>query len=127
MGFDDWLAQATGNLHRPQFLVEMALLGLCMMLAVGLTRGWARWQDAAPRAELHRAAELGLGSLRRLSFPLFALCLLVVARFVVHRWMGHPMLLPAAMTLLLAMGLIRVVAFVFEHTLFIIYCTLFIN
>ena len=116
MGFDDWLAQAMGNLHRPQVMVELALLAMSLLLALALTRSWARWQDATPREGLHRAAELGLGSLRRLSFPLFALCLLVLARFVVHRWMGHPQVLPAAMTLLLAMGLIRMVAFVFEHT-----------
>ena len=116
MGFDDWLAEAAGNLHRPQVLVELALLATCLLLAVGLTRGWARWHDASRLEGLHRAAELGLGSLRRVSFPLFALCLLVLARFVVHRWLGHPLVLPTAMTLLLAMGLIRVVAFVLEHT-----------
>ncbi len=117
MGFDDWLAQAMANLHKPQVLVELALLGFCLLLAVFFTRAWARWQDATPPREgLHRAAELGLGSLRRLSFPLFALCLLVVGRFIVHRWVGHPLVLPAAMTLLLAMAIIRMVAFVFEHT-----------
>lgn len=116
MFFEDWLVSALAILQRPQSMVEVASVALCLLLATLVTRTWGRRPERVPRQGLHPAAELGLSSLRRLSFPLFALVFMLVARFMVHRWMGHPVLLPAAMTLMLAMAVIRMVAFALLHT-----------
>jgi small-conductance mechanosensitive channel len=112
---EDWLSGVLRALALPQVRLELLLLGLCLVLAAGLSQLLKRSQGKAPLAS--RAAQLGRGGLRRLAFPLMALLLLLVARFFVRRYTeGHSALLPGAMTLLMAMLGLRMVVFTLQHT-----------
>lgn len=111
----DWFLGAWQALARPQVQLEFLLLALGLLLAFGLTRLLLRVQGNATGAS--KAAQLGLGGMRRLAFPLTAFLLLLVARFFLRRYTGADSpVLPGAMTLLLAMVLLRMVLFTLQHT-----------
>lgn len=113
--FDEWLSGVMTALAVPQIQLELLLLGFCLLLAAGLSGLLMRSQGKEPLAS--KAARLGRGGLRRLAFPLTALLLLLVARFLVRRYTGgHSALLPGAMTLLMAMLGLRMLVFTLQHT-----------
>lgn len=99
----------------PRQLTELALLGLCLLLAAGLAH-WAHKESAGTSLN-SRAAEIGLSGLRRMAFPLLAMLFLSLARLLTRYIFGGPdQLLPMAMTLLGAMVLLRMVMFALQHT-----------
>ncbi|MDD5297831.1 MAG: mechanosensitive ion channel [Rhodocyclaceae bacterium] len=113
--FEDWLLAALKMLGLPQVQMEFLLLGVCLLLAAGLVRLLVPAQRTA--AASSKAMQLGLGGLRRLAFPVIALILLLVARFFMRRLVGgHSVILPGAMTLLLAMLVLRMLVFALQHT-----------
>jgi small-conductance mechanosensitive channel len=111
----EWFLGALKNLALPQVQLEFLFLALCLVLAAVLTRLLLRAQGDT--AGSSKAAQLGLGGLRRLAFPLTALLLLLVARFFLRRYAGaESAVLPGAMTLLVAMVVLRMFLFALQHT-----------
>jgi small-conductance mechanosensitive channel len=90
------------DLHDPVVLWQIAVLGLCFIGALALSRV-IPLPNGASASRVHR---LGAGSARRVVFPLSAMLLLIVARIICARYF-HVHLLSIAISLLGSLAGIR--------------------
>ena len=98
------------DLHDVKVLWELALIGASLVLAWWLNRA------LAPRLGPPDAKwAAGLGGLQRVLFPLAALVLALIGRAILGEWQKTP-LLNLAVPLLVALALIRVVAYMMRIT-----------
>jgi small-conductance mechanosensitive channel len=104
------------DLRNPGFLWQVFALALSLLAAWGVTRTWQRRAAtvaAEPRGALRT---LGSGSLKRVSFPLLALLLVVTVRGAFRYWrLGPVSLLDLAVPLLLSMALVRAAVYLLRH------------
>ena len=106
----DLLDNLISSLGEPGVLVELFVIAVCVTLAMLIGR-FVRGRRIAAAEAAGRVAELGRGSVRRLTFPLAGIVLLLVGRGVAHL-VGLPTRLFAmAIALLAAMALIRMAVF----------------
>ncbi len=104
------LFEAWHDLRDVKVLWELAVIGASLVLAWWLNRA------AAPRLARPDANwAAGLGGLQRVLFPLIALVLALVGRAILGEWQRTP-LLGLAVPLLVALVLIRVVAYMMRIT-----------
>lgn len=100
-------------------LQSVSILWQLGTLVVCIAAGWlmSRYYDRRllGRAPVDATQALGVGSLKRLMFPLSALVLVLVAKAVLRHWHSTHLLNVAA-ALLLAMALIRMSIYVMRHT-----------
>lgn len=89
------------------------------VLAVCVAMGWLLSSRYNRRVRNHGPLDstqaMGVGSLQRLMFPLSSLVLVMLAKAVLRFWQKTP-LLDIAVSLLLAMAVIRIVIYVLRHT-----------
>lgn len=100
------------DLHSTKILWQLGLLALCIAAGWLLSRRYSRLHSQAP---LDITQALGIGSLKRLMFPLSTLLLVMVGKTILRYWQKTP-LLDIAATLLLAMALIRMAIYALRHT-----------
>jgi len=98
------------NFQQPDTLWQAGVLVLCLALAWFANR---MVRDRAPVTG--RAWRLGQGGLKRVTFPLVALLLVLLARQLMQHWMHVP-LLSLAVPLLSSLAVIRTVFYVLRHT-----------
>lgn len=98
------------DLQQPEILWQVATLVLCLSLAWMVDRLVGR----RPTRE-DGAWVLGKRGLKRVTFPLVALALVLVARVVLRHW-HHVNLLSLAVPLLMSLAVIRAVFFVLRHS-----------
>jgi small-conductance mechanosensitive channel len=91
-------------LGSPRGWLELAATLLCIGLAFALDR----WFDRKRQA---RGGHERLGSVVRLGFPLLALTITFVAAAAWRRYVGEPLFLSIAIPILVALAVIRVVAY----------------
>ncbi len=100
-------------------LQSVSILWQTGTLVACVAAGWllSRYYDRRllGRAPVDATQALGVGSLKRLMFPLSALVLVLVARAVLRHWHSTH-LLDVAAALLLAMALIRMSIYAMRHT-----------
>ncbi len=100
-------------------LQSVSILWQTGTLVACVAAGWllSRYYDRRllSRAPVDATQALGVGSLKRLMFPLSALVLVLVARAVLRHW-HNTHLLDVAAALLLAMALIRMSIYAMRHT-----------
>lgn len=100
-------------------LQSVSVLWQVGTLAACIASGWllSHYYDRRllGRAPVDATQALGIGSLKRLMFPLSALVLVLVAKAVLRHWHSTHLLNVAA-ALLLAMALIRMSIYVMRHT-----------
>jgi small-conductance mechanosensitive channel len=106
-----WWVDVWQDLPRPQVLWELATIALCVGLAALAARAFERRHGHAGAQVQSRVARLGRGSARRLIFPLVAALLLYAAASVLRVFHRRFELLGVAIALLLALALIRLVAY----------------
>ena len=98
------------SLAEPGVVVELFVISACLALALFIGR-YVRSRSLAAAEAAGRVVELGRGSVRRLTFPLAGVLLLLIGRGVAHV-VGLPTRLFAmAIALLAAMALIRMAVF----------------
>ncbi len=89
---------------------ELCVIAVCLALAL-LAARYVRGRRMAEAQASGRVAELGRGSVRRLTFPLTGILLLLAGRGIAHL-VGYPTkLFAVAIALLTAMALIRMAVF----------------
>ncbi len=98
------------DVQQPDILWQASVLLLCLVLAWFANR---MVRERAPVAG--RVWQIGQGGLRRITFPLAALLLVLVARPLVEHWI-HAQLLTLAIPLLGSLAIIRTVFYVLRHT-----------
>lgn len=104
------------DLQDPGFLWQVSALLLSLLVAWGTARLWQRRETAAAAAPYGALRAFGSGSLKRVSFPLLALLLVVIARRAFRHWhLGPVSLLDLAVPLLLSMALVRAAVYVLRH------------
>jgi len=104
------------DLRNPGFLWQVFALALCLLAAWGATRTWQRRAVAAAAEPYGALRAFGTGSLKRVSFPLLALLLVVVTRGAFRYWhLGPVSLLDLAVPLLLSMALVRAAVYLLRH------------
>lgn len=103
------LADFWRDLEQPDVIWQVAVLGVCLgfaWLAGHLVRRRSVGEDSAWL--------LGHRGLKRVTFPLVALALVLVARLILRQWQ-HVNLLSIAVPLLVSLAVIRMVFFVLRH------------
>lgn len=95
--------KAWAELHDPSVLWQLGAIAACLLIAWAADRAVRRRAPAAPS---WRGAEVGVGGMRRLLFPLVALLLVVIARAVLERF-ARVALLDLAVPLLGSLAIIR--------------------
>jgi small-conductance mechanosensitive channel len=106
----DVLDNVMSALGEPGVIVELCVIAVCLALAL-LTARYVRGRRLAEAQAAGRVAELGRGSVRRLTFPLTGILLLLAGRGIAHL-AGYPTkLFAVAVALLTAMALIRMAVF----------------
>src|SRR4051812_911803 len=76
------LADLWGDLSQPDLLWQLAALGVCVLVAWGLSRiVRVRTSQDQPAA-----IRMGAGGFNRIVFPLVVVVLLLAARLVLARW-----------------------------------------
>ncbi|QKS28848.1 mechanosensitive ion channel family protein [Accumulibacter sp.] len=104
------------DLQDPGFLWQVSALLLSLLIAWGATRLWQRRETAVAAAPYGALRAFGSGSLKRVSFPLLALLLVLIARRAFRHWhLGPVSLLDLAVPLLLSMALVRAAVYVLRH------------
>ncbi len=101
------------ELQSVSVLWQVAVLSAC--IAVGWALSWHYNRRMFARTPTDATQALGIGSLKRLLFPLSTLVLVLVAKALLRHWQGTQLLSVAA-ALLLAMALIRISIYVMRHT-----------
>jgi len=107
--FGRLLGDLWADLQQPDVVWQVVALGICLgiaWLAAYLVRRRAVGEDSAWR--------LGHRGLKRVTFPLVALALVLVARVLLRQWQ-HANLLSIAVPLLVSLAVIRIVFFVLRH------------
>lgn len=106
------IADLIVDLHKVTVLWQIAVV----LISVGLA--WQLRQFARSRIERRREAEgtlrIGVGSLERVIFPLSALVLVFLGRWVLQHWHSVK-LLNVAIPLLFSLALIRVAVYMLRH------------
>jgi small-conductance mechanosensitive channel len=92
-----------GDLHDPSVLWQIGTIAACLLLAWAADRAVARRTPPAPGS---RRAEVGLGGLRRVVFPLAGLVLVLIARPILQRFVNVA-LLDLAVPLLGSLAIVR--------------------
>jgi small-conductance mechanosensitive channel len=107
--FGRLLADFWSDLQQPDVIWQAAVLGVCFGLA------WLAGYLVRRRSFAEGSAwQLGHRGLKRVTFPLVALALILVARMVLRQWQ-HVNLLSIAVPLLVSLAVIRMVFFVLRH------------
>ena len=92
-------------LTRPSAWVELALVGLCLVV------GWLADRRVRVRAvDAHEVLRVGAGGVNRLIFPLVSVAALAVATFFFRRFHA-PFFLPIALPLVAALAVIRLLVY----------------
>lgn len=105
-----WL-EVQADLHEPDLIWQLAILAGCLLLAL-LGESLLRRQQAGAG----RVAELGRGGLKRVSFPVLALLLVLLARWVAEDWIRVG-LFSLAVPLLASLAVIRAVFYILRVSL----------
>jgi small-conductance mechanosensitive channel len=106
----DVLDDVMSALGEAGVIAELCVIAVCLALAL-LTARYVRGRRLAEAQASGRVAELGRGSVRRLTFPLTGIVLLLAGRGIAHL-AGYPTkLFAVAVALLTAMALIRMAVF----------------
>lgn len=106
----DVLDNVMSALGESGVIAELCVIAVCLALAL-LTGRYVRGRRLAEAQASGRVAELGRGSVRRLTFPLTGILLLLAGRGIAHL-AGYPTkLFAVAIALLTAMALIRMAVF----------------
>lgn len=105
------LSEIQRDLTQPDVMWQVAVLGICLGVA------WlvSYLVNSRPPLEEGRAWKLGHSGLKRLAFPLTALLLVLVARWLGRHWL-HVNLLSLAVPLLLSLAVIRGVFFILRYS-----------
>lgn len=105
------IADLWADLHQPNFLWQVGTLVLCLGFA-----WWAARSIKRPLTSRQGAWKVGVASVNRLAFPLFALLMVMVARPVLGHWQ-HVNLLNIFVPLLASLAAIRVAVFALRQAL----------
>lgn len=105
-----WL-EVQADLHEPDLIWQLAILAGCLLLAL-LGESLLRRQQAGEG----RVAELGRGGLKRITFPVLALLLVLLARWVAEDWIRVG-LFSLAVPLLASLAVIRAVFYILRVSL----------
>ena len=105
-----WL-EVQADLHEPDLIWQLAILAGCLLLAL-LGESLLRRQQAGQG----RVAELGRGGLKRITFPVLALLLVLLARWVAEDWIRVG-LFSLAVPLLASLAVIRAVFYILRVSL----------
>lgn len=103
------------SLQQPDVLWQTGVLLICLTLAFLADRMVRGRIDHGAAARAENAWRFGRGGLKRITFPLVALLLVLLARTLLRQWM-HVHLLSLAVPLLGSLAMIRVVFYVLRHT-----------
>ena len=106
------LSNLWADLQEPGVVWQIGVLAVCLVVAWVVSYG-VRTRQARAATTGGRAAQLGQRGLRRLTFPLVALLLVLVARVLLAK-LHHTNLLTLAVPLLISLAVIRAVFFVFR-------------
>jgi small-conductance mechanosensitive channel len=98
------------DLQMPEVIWQVVVLGVCFGLA-WLADYFVRRRPVSEDSNWR----LGHRGLKRVTFPLVALALVLVARVVLRQW-HHVNLLSLAVPLLLSLAVIRIVFFILRHS-----------
>jgi small-conductance mechanosensitive channel len=107
--FQGLLFELWADLGRPDMLWQIGVLALCLGAAWALARALR-----LDRIETSGVWKFGVGGVKRMVFPLFALGLVLLARPLLAQW-HHVNLLHLAVPLLGSLALIRVLVYLLRH------------
>lgn len=110
--FQNLLRNLITDMQEISVLWQLAILFASLGLAWLLQRQFR--QRVSPQASASRTLNIGMNSLRRLLFPLFALALAIPARWALHHWYSTH-LLNIAIPLLFALALIRTAVYMLRR------------
>lgn len=111
--FQAVLLDLWADLHSFDILWQLGVLGTCLAAGWFTSRQYNR--RVRSHAPLDATQALGIGGMQRLMFPLSTLLLVMLARAILGIWHSTH-LLKVAVTLLLAMALIRLAIYAMRHT-----------
>jgi small-conductance mechanosensitive channel len=103
-----------GDFQQPDFLWQAAALCLSLLLGWWLARQLRLHNLSQAPADRTALQVFGAGGLKRVSFPLLALLLVLISRKALKYW-GHVSLLDLAVPLLLSMALVRTTIYVLRR------------
>ncbi|RPJ48130.1 MAG: mechanosensitive ion channel protein MscS [Betaproteobacteria bacterium] len=101
------------ELHSVKILWQVGVLAACVIIGWALSRRYGR--RLTGHVPLDATQALGIGSMKRLLFPLSTLAVVLIAKAILRHWQSTHLLNVAA-TLLLVMALIRISVYVLRHT-----------
>lgn len=101
------------DLQSVRILWQVGVLAACVIIGWALSRRYDR--RLLGHVPLDATQALGIGSVKRLLFPLSTLALVLIAKAILRHWQSTHLLNVAA-TLLLVMALIRIAVYVLRHT-----------
>ncbi len=111
--FQGLLLNLWGDLQNVKILWQVGVLAACALVGWLLSRRYnLRILGHVP---VDATQALGIGSMRRLLFPVSTLVLVLITKSVLHHWQSTHLLNIAA-ALLLAMALIRISMYIMRHT-----------
>lgn len=114
--FTNLLFEIWHDFQEPAFLWQVLALALCMLLAWVLSRFWRQQEFARASSEHGALRTFGTGSLKRVTFPLLSLLLVLIVRKIFRYWQLGPIsLFDLAVPLLLSMALVRAAIYVLRH------------
>jgi small-conductance mechanosensitive channel len=100
----------------PAFLWQVLALGLSLLVGWALSRYWRKQEFASESTDHGALRVIGTGSLKRISFPLLSLMLVLVVRKLFRYWqLGPVSLFDLAVPLLLSMALVRAAIYLLRH------------
>jgi small-conductance mechanosensitive channel len=111
--FKGLLLDLWSDLQSVNILWQVGVLAACIAVGWWLSRNYDR--RLVGHAPLDATQALGVGSIKRLLFPLSTLVLVLIAKAILQYWQSTHLLNVAA-ALLLAMALIRISIYVLRHT-----------
>ncbi|MDP1537367.1 MAG: mechanosensitive ion channel [Burkholderiales bacterium] len=111
--FKGLLLDLWSDLQSVNILWQIGVLAACIIVGWWLSRNYDR--RLIGHAPLDATQALGVGSMKRLLFPLSTLVLVLIAKTILQYWQSTHLLNVAAV-LLLAMALIRISIYVLRHT-----------
>ncbi|WP_220634649.1 mechanosensitive ion channel family protein [Georgfuchsia toluolica] len=114
MGIDNLLTALWHDFDHPDFWWQIGLLLLCLGIVKFVER-FVRGHQLSVGQSADAAWRLGQGGLKRITFPLLALLLVIGARALLRGW--HPVnLLSIAIPLLFSLAVIRAVFYVLRYS-----------
>ena len=107
------LGQFWRDLQQPDFYWEVLALALILALSWGLSRRLRQQEGVSGKSGQSALRAFGVGSLKRMSFPVIALVLVLILRRVLKvTHVGHLSLFDLAIPLLVSWALVRVLVYV---------------